>query len=82
MGFENKRNCVHMKEIISHSGKLYAVKRSITHNQFNKKDGTFVPAAISLWKDWLGVDMTLKNQTHYLFCNEIEDIECETITTK
>ena len=30
---------------------------------------------IKLWHDYLGVDKTLQNTTHYLFCNEIPDAE-------
>jgi hypothetical protein len=32
-----------------------------------------------MYRDWLGADHVLRDQTHYIFCETIDDVEFEEI---
>lgn len=63
-------------ELYKHNGKCYLVRRRITHNHFANKDGQLDADKIKAWRDYLPkVDHVLRNETHYLFVETIQDAE-------
>jgi hypothetical protein len=61
----------HLINMIYYEDKVYKIIRTMPkHNEYGRGI-----EYIKLWHDYLGVDKTLQNATHYLFCNEIPDAE-------
>jgi len=66
-----------MKELYRHNDKLYVILRRLPHHSFTKKNGDIVLEVVGMWKDYLGADHVLKDQTHFIFCETVPDIEWE-----
>jgi len=63
-----------MKQLFYNNDKWYIIHRAISLSQFTNKDGTIKHDEISLWKNYLPyVDHVLKNSTHFLFAETIQD---------
>jgi hypothetical protein len=37
---------------------------------------------VKLYRDWCGADHVLRDQTHFIFCQTIEDIEWEELPSE
>ena len=60
------------REFYKHQGNLYKILRRIRHHNLSNLD------FIKEMKDLIfGCDHVLKDPTHYLFCNTIQDAEID-----
>ena len=63
-------------ELYKHNDKCYLVRRRIAHTFFTNKEGQLDAEKIKAWRDYLpNVDHVLRNETHYLFVETIQDAE-------
>ncbi len=69
-----------MKEIIQSNDRLYAVIRKYKHTSLNRADGTLHSEGALALRDFLGADHVLKTQTHYVYCQNIDEPQWEPIT--
>jgi hypothetical protein len=68
-----------VKKIIENNGKVLLLLRQIPINQFVSKDGKVMSDKFNAWKSWLGSNHVLKTQTHFLFCEMIQEAEWEDV---
>jgi hypothetical protein len=67
-----------MKQIYIHEDKAYIILRKIGEWRFQKKlDNPIDMERVKMFRDWVGADHVLRDKTHFLFCETIEDIEWE-----
>lgn len=65
-----------MKRLFKHNGRAYVIHRSIPISFFTDKNGIIDSEHIKEWRDYLPfVNHVLKNETHYLFTETIDDVE-------
>tara|TARA_R110000823_G_scaffold298714_1_gene419155 strand:- start:26 stop:250 length:225 start_codon:yes stop_codon:yes gene_type:complete len=69
-----------MKEIYFSGGNAYIILRRIPIYIFENKEGILNIDKINVFKDWLMGDYVLRDQSHFLFCETIEDADYEEIT--
>jgi hypothetical protein len=63
-------------ELYKHNDRCYLVRRRIAHTFFINKEGQLDADKIKAWRDYLpNVDHVLRNETHYLFVETIQDAE-------
>jgi len=63
-----------MKQILYNNDKCYLIHRAIPLSYFTNKDGSLKNDEITKWKNFLPyVDHVLKNSTHFLFAETIQD---------
>jgi hypothetical protein len=62
-----------MKELFFNGGEVYLIIRRIPIHNFTKRDGSVIPEIFNGWKQYLGADKVLKTQTHFLFCETVEE---------
>ena len=59
-----------------HNDKYYIIHRSIAIALFTDKDGKIDLDGVKIWRDGLErVDHVLRNETHFLFVETIQDAE-------
>ena len=59
-----------------HNDKYYIIHRSIVIALFTDKDGKIDLDGVKIWRDGLErVDHVLRNETHFLFVETIQDAE-------
>lgn len=68
-----------MKQIFYNNGKAYVVLRSIPHHNLVNRDGNVISDLFNGWREHLGADHVLRNNTDFLFCETIPDIEWEEV---
>ena len=66
-----------MKEIYVHSGKAYIILRRVPIDNFNISENLLNMDNVKLFRDWCGADHVLRDNTHFMFCETIEDVEWE-----
>jgi hypothetical protein len=66
------------KQLYYHNDKAYLVNRRIPTHNFEKK-GELNLDFVKAWMGWLGCDHVLRDQTHFIFVETIQDIEFEEI---
>ena len=59
---------------------LYIVLREVEISRLLDKAGQIRGEAFNALKDYLGADKVLKNPTHFLFCETIQEADWEDIT--
>jgi hypothetical protein len=65
-----------MKQFYKHNDKYYIIHRSISISLFTDKDGKIDLDGVKIWRDGLErVDHVLRNETHFLFVETIQDAE-------
>jgi hypothetical protein len=65
-----------MKQLYKHNNKYYIIHRSISISLFTDKDGIVDLEGVKIWRDGLPkVDHVLRNETHFLFVENIQDAE-------
>jgi hypothetical protein len=63
-----------MKQLLQNNDKWYVIHRAISLSNFTNKDGSLKNAEITNWKNYLPyVDHVLKNSTHFLFVETVQD---------
>lgn len=63
-------------QLFSTGDKLWEFKRQISKPRFIKDEKTDMDF-LKEFKEWMGVDHVLENQTHFIFVNEITEPEWE-----
>ena len=71
-----------MKEIVQNGDRLYAVIRRFKHSTLDRKDGTLNAEGALALRDFLGADHVLKTQTHYVYCQNVDEPQWEPITNQ
>jgi hypothetical protein len=72
-----------MRPVYSHGGKAYIVLERRWEGHFTPKlDQDPDMERVKMYRDWIGADHVLRDQTHYLFCETIEDIEWEELSSE
>jgi len=70
-----------INNLYKHNDQLFIIKREIAIHCFKKKGegevGREGEKFVKEWRDYLRADHVLRTQTHYLFCDRVEDIEVE-----
>jgi len=65
-----------MKHWYKHNDKCYFVHRSIAIARFTNNEGIINLEGVKLWRNGLSfVDHVLRNETHFLFVETIQDAE-------
>jgi hypothetical protein len=65
-----------MKQLYKHNNKYYIIHRSISISLFTDKEGIVDLEGVKIWRDGLPkVDHVLRNETHFLFVENIQDAE-------
>jgi hypothetical protein len=68
-----------MKQLYIHGGKAYLILKRVQADKFNLKGDEPDLEYVKTYRDWVGSDHVLRDQTHFLFCETIPDIEFEEI---
>jgi hypothetical protein len=71
-----------MKQLYFHNGNAYLILRRIPIGRFEIDHGPQNMERVKIFRDWIGADHVLKDQTHFLFCETIQDIEWEDLENK
>lgn len=71
-----------MRKLYLHGGKAYLIIRRASIGLFENKKKELNMENIGLFRDWVGADHVLRDQTHFMFCETIEDVEWEEIGVK
>ena len=65
-----------MKQFYQNGDSCYFIHRSIRISHFADKNGVLNMDYVKMWRDYLfKVDHVLRNETHFLFVETIEDVE-------
>jgi len=67
-----------MKQLYYHNNKAYLVNRKIPVHNF-EKNGQIHLDFVKAWMEHLRCDHVLRDQTHFIFVETIEDIEFEQV---
>jgi hypothetical protein len=68
-----------MKQLYIHNDKAYLIIRKVPIGKFGIDHHPENMERVKMYKDWIGADHVLRNQTHFMFCETIPDIEFEEI---
>ena len=68
-----------MKQLYLHGGNAYLVLKRTLEQHFHDKQNNPQLEYVQMYMDWLGADHVLRDQTHYIFCETIQDVEFEEI---
>ncbi len=68
-----------MKQLYLHGEKSYIVLRRVLESHFHNKENNPQLEYVQMYRDWVGADHVLRDQTHYIFCETIDDVEFEEI---
>jgi hypothetical protein len=66
-----------MKQLYIHGGKAYLILRTLPISRFNISDNLLNMDKVKIFRDWCGADHVLRDNTHFMFCETIEDVEWE-----
>jgi len=65
-----------MSHLFKHNDKFYVIHRQIPLHHFTDKQGHIDIELVKDWRDYLPkVNHVLRNETHYLFAETIDDAE-------
>lgn len=64
-------------KVVVHDGRMHKVLRAMPVYSFAKKDGSIYHEKLALWKEHTGANHILKTQTHFIFCETVEEIPWE-----
>ena len=71
-----------MRPIYMHGDNAYIVLKRKLAEQFNTKRNMPDIEYLKEYRDWIGADHVLRDQTHFIFCETIQDIEWEDLENK
>jgi hypothetical protein len=63
-----------MKRLYQNGDKFYVIIREIPLHNLMRKDGSVIAELFNGWKEHLMANHVLKNSTHFLFCQAVDDI--------
>lgn len=66
-----------MKQLYLHGGKAYLILRKAPIGKFEVDQHPENMDRVKMYRDWVGADHVLRDQTHFLFCETIQDVEFE-----
>lgn len=67
-----------MKPLYIHGERAFLILRRVWEGHFfTKLDQTPNLDYVKMYRDWCGADHVLRDQTHFLFCETIPDVEVE-----
>lgn len=65
-----------MREIYKHNDKAYFVICRKPESKFHQKGGQTVDMEmVKVYRDWVKADHVLRDQTHFIFCETIDEAE-------
>ena len=67
-----------LRQLYYRNDKAYLIKRRIPVHNFEKNEKLDLDF-VKMWRDYLGCDHVLRDQTHFIFVETIQDIEHEEI---
>jgi len=70
-----------LKQLYYHNDKAYLINRRIPTHNF-EKNGQPNLEFVKAWMEYLGCDHVLRDQTHFIFVETIEDVEFEEINNE
>lgn len=70
-----------MKQLYYHNDKAYLINRRIPVHNFEKNEQINLEF-VKAWMEWLGCDHVLRDQTHFMFVETIEDVEFEELNNE
>lgn len=70
-----------MKQLYYHNDKAYLINRRIPVHNFEKNKQINLEF-VKAWMEWLGCDHVLRDQTHFMFVETIEDVEFEELNNE
>ena len=65
-------------KLLKYNGNFYRLVRQMPLHQFTRKDGSIIGEKYNAWKEWLKADHVFKTQSHFLFCETVQDAEIVT----
>jgi hypothetical protein len=68
-----------MKQLYKHGGNAYLIIHKSQFFKFEDKNQNIDLEKVKVYRDWLKSDHVLRDQTHFLFCETIQDVEFEEI---
>lgn len=68
-----------MKQLYIHGEKAYLVLKRVLEQNFYDKENQPQLKYVQMYRDWLGADHVLRDQSHFIFCETIQDVEYEEI---
>jgi hypothetical protein len=66
-----------MKQLYIHNDKAYLILRKTLIGKFEIDHHPENMELVKMYRDWVGADHVLRDQTHFLFCETIQDVEFE-----
>jgi hypothetical protein len=66
-----------MKQLYIHNGKAYLVIRKVPIGKFEVDYHPENMEQVKMYRDWVGADHVLRDQTYFLFVETIQDVEFE-----
>ena len=67
-----------MKPIYKHGESAYIIIRTLPIDRFFQKDNEQPDMdKVKIFRDWCGADHVLRDNTHFMFCETIQDVEWE-----
>ena len=67
------------KKLLKQGDDLYIIIRELPIYSISNKDGSVKTDLFNAWKGYLGADRVLKNPTHFLFCETVQEAEWKEI---
>ena len=67
------------QQLYRNGDELYLILREVEISRLSDKAGQIRGDAFNALKDYLGSDKVLKNQTHFLFCETVQEANWEEI---
>ena len=64
-----------MRRLYLHGGKAYWVLKTAPIIKFTISDNLLNKDYLKAYRYWIGADHVLRDNSHYLFCETIEDVE-------
>jgi len=68
-----------MKQLYQHNGKSYIIYDKMPIGTFQIDTNLLNMDKVKTVRDFLGADHVLRDNTHFLFCETIQDVEWEDI---
>ena len=76
---ESNRKIMIGRQLFRNGDDLYIIIREIAIHNLSNKDGSVKAELFNAWKEHLRADKVLKNSTHFLFCETVQEPEWEEI---
>jgi hypothetical protein len=68
-----------MRPIYKHGDKAYVVLRRVSIPKFKVDEHPENMEMVKEYRDWIGADHVLRDQTHFIFCETVQDVEWEEV---